>query len=176
MSSPSTMSTPSAMSSPSAVAPTPRPLDEAVCLALYSAMNATVQLYRDLLAPWGLTYQQLMVLGVLWQEHDVTPGRIADVLMLDSSTVAGLLRRLEGAGLVHRTPDPEDGRRVKVAATDRSRAIASELGWLETCLAEAIDLTPGEASDLIGRLHALRASVTSYPRPAGAAEPKGTRS
>ncbi len=160
------------------VAPANR-MNEAVCLALYSAMNATVQLYRDLLAPWGLTYQQLMVLGVLWQEHEATPGRIADVLMLDSSTVAGLLRRLEAADLVDRTPDPDDGRRVRVVATARSREIASELGWLEACLAEAIDLTPAQASDLIGRLHALRASVTHFPRPAGAtghaSQMKGTR-
>ena len=150
----------------SSVAPTDR-RNEAVCLALYSAMNATVQLYRDLLAPWGLTYQQLMVLGVLWQESDATPSRIGEVLMLDSSTVAGLLKRLEAAGLVQRGPDPVDGRRVRVVATGQSRAIASELGWLEACLAEAIGLAPGEASDLIRKLHALRESVTGYPRPDG---------
>lgn len=140
-------------------------MNEAVCLALYSAMNATVQLYRDLLAPWGLTYQQLMVLGVLWQESEARPGRIAEVLMLDSSTVAGLLKRLEAAGLVHRGTDPEDLRRVRVTATDRSREIAAELGWLEACLAEAIDLNQQQARDLVERLHALRGSVAGFRRP-----------
>jgi len=149
-------------------------MNEAVCLALYSAMNATVQLYRDLLAPWGLTYQQLMVLGVLWQEDEGTPGRIAHALMLDSSTVAGLLKRLEAAGLVRRDADAGDRRRVRVVATDASRAIAGELGWLESCLAEAIALTPAQAEDLVRRLHALRASVTAYPRPqAGARRTEG---
>jgi DNA-binding MarR family transcriptional regulator len=142
------------------------PMNQAVCLALYSAMNATVQLYRDLLAPWGLTYQQLMVLGVLWQEAEATPSRIGEVLMLDSSTVAGLLNRLETAGLVHREPDPEDRRRVRVLPSERSRTISSELGWLEACLAEAIDLTPAQAGDLVSRLHALRESVATFPRPA----------
>ncbi len=140
-------------------------MDQAVCLALYSAMNATVQLYRDLLAPWGLTYQQLMVLGVLWQESEATPTRIGEVLMLDSSTVAGLIKRLEAAGLVHREPDPGDRRRVRVLPSAQSRTIARELGWLEACLAEAIDLTPAQAGDLITRLHALRESVTRFPRP-----------
>ena len=147
-------------------APVDSRLNQAVCFALYSAMNATVQLYRDLLAPWGLTYQQLMVLGVLWQETEATPTRIGEALMLDSSTVAGLLKRLESAELVLRTPDPDDRRRVRVIASERSRAIASELGWLESCLAEAIDLTPAQAGDLISRLHALRGSVAQYPRPA----------
>ncbi|GAB3597134.1 MarR family winged helix-turn-helix transcriptional regulator [Microbacterium tumbae] len=140
-------------------------MSEAVCLALYSAMNATVQLYRDLLSPWGLTYQQLMVLGVLWEGSEATPGRIAEVLMLDSSTVAGLLKRLEAAGLVQRGADPEDHRRVRVTATEASRQIAEELGWLEACLAEAIGLDRAHAHDLVGRLHALRESVVGYRRP-----------
>ncbi len=140
-------------------------MDEAVCLALYSAANATVQLYRDLLAPWGLTYQQLMVLGVLWQEREVTSGRIASTLMLDSSTVAGLLKRLESMGLLRRETDQNDRRRVRVVPTAQSRDIANQLGWLEACIAGAIDLTPSQAHDLIERLHALRRSVTEYPRP-----------
>jgi MarR family transcriptional regulator, organic hydroperoxide resistance regulator len=147
------------------------PMSEAVCLALYSAMNATVQLYRDLLAPWGLTYQQLMVLGILWQETDVTSGRIARVLMLDSSTVAGLLKRLESAGLVRREADAGDRRRVRVVATDRSLEIAGELGWLESCLAEAIALSPAQAADLVARLHALRESVIRAPRPPAGEHP-----
>ncbi|RZI94237.1 MAG: MarR family transcriptional regulator [Microbacterium sp.] len=149
-------------------APVDSRLNQAVCFALYSAMNATVQLYRDLLAPWGLTYQQLMVLGVLWQETEATPTRIGDALMLDSSTVAGLLKRLEAADLVHREPDPDDRRRVRVLPSEQSRAIASELGWLEACLADAIDLTPTQAGDLISRLHTLRESVIRFPRPAAA--------
>ncbi|MFZ1381661.1 MAG: MarR family transcriptional regulator [Scrofimicrobium sp.] len=140
-------------------------LDEAVCLAMYTATNATVQLYRELLAPWGLTYQQLMVLGVLWQEPDVTPGRIAEVMMLDSSTVAGLLKRLQDAELVRREPDPADRRRVQVIPTERSWQIAGELGWLEACLAEAVGLPREQAADLIDRLHRLRESVVKYPRP-----------
>ncbi len=140
-------------------------LDEAVCLAMYTATNATVHLYRDLLAPWGLTYQQLMVLGVLWQEPDVTPGRIAEVMMLDSSTVAGLLKRLQNAELVRRESDPADRRRVQVIPTERSWQIANELDWLEACLAEAVGLSREQAADLIDRLHRLRDSVVKYPRP-----------
>ncbi len=140
-------------------------LHEAVCLALYSATNATVQLYRDLLAPWGLSYQQVMVLGLLWEEGETTPGRIAEALMLDSSSVAGLLNRLQAAGLVERETDPSDRRRVRVTSTERGREIAGQLGWLEDCLTRAIALDRDQAHDLVTRLHELRETIAAFPRP-----------
>lgn len=139
--------------------------NEAVCLALYSTMNATLQLYRDLLSPWGLSYQQLMVLGLLWSEGEQTPGEISAALLLDTSSVAGLLSRMQSAGLVDRETSASDRRRVRVTPTDRSHEIAAELGWLEDCMTEAIDLRPDEAHELVTRLHDLRERVTAFPRP-----------
>ncbi|WEK62576.1 MAG: MarR family transcriptional regulator [Candidatus Microbacterium colombiense] len=139
--------------------------NEAVCLALYSTMNATLQLYRDLLAPWGLSYQQLMVLGLLWSEGEQTPGQISEALLLDSSSVAGLLSRMQSADLIERETSESDRRRVRVLPTARSRAIIEELGWLEGCLTQAIALDPDEAHDLVTRLHDLRERVAAFPRP-----------
>lgn len=139
--------------------------NEAVCLALYSTMNATLQLYRDLLSPWGLTYQQLMVLGLLWSEGEQTPGEISAALMLDTSSVAGLLSRMQSAGLVERETSPADRRRVRVTPTPRSHEIVAELGWLEGCMTQAIDLEPDEAHDLVTRLNDLRERLAAFPRP-----------
>lgn len=141
-------------------------LNEALCLALYSTMNATLQLYRDLLAPVGLTYQQLLVLAILWESDESTPGRIADDLMLDSSSVAGLLGRMERAGLIDRAVDETDRRRILVRPTAHSKDIRDRLGWLEGCVSEAMALDHAEAADLVGRLHGLRQTMTDYPRPA----------
>lgn len=139
--------------------------NEAVCLALYSTMNATLQLYRELLSPWGLSYQQLMVLGLLWSEGEQTPGDISAALMLDTSSVAGLLNRMQSAGLIDRQTSQTDRRRVLVTPTARSREIIAELGWLEDCMTRAIDLEPDEAHDLVTRLNDLRERVTAFPRP-----------
>ena len=62
-------------------------LEDSVCFAVYSAAQATVQLYRDLLAPWGVTYQQLLVLGILWRDESTSPGRIADELQIGRAHV-----------------------------------------------------------------------------------------
>ena len=91
-----------------------------MCFAVYSAAQATVQLYRDLLAPWGVTYQQLLVLGILWRDESTSPGRIADELHLDASTITGLVNRLEAAGLVIRSRPAGDRRTVMVTGTEAS--------------------------------------------------------
>jgi DNA-binding MarR family transcriptional regulator len=146
-------------------------IDELVCLALYTTANAILGLYRDLLTPYGITYQQLLVLALLWQaeldEHapPVTPGAIADELMLDASSVTGLVTRLERAGLVERSTDPADRRRVLVRATKASRDVRDRLGWLEECVTSAVALDPASAHDLVERLHTLRAAVIGFARP-----------
>lgn len=144
---------------------TSRRVSQAVCLALYSTTHATLQLYRDLLGPWGLSYPQLMVLGLLWESGEQTPGAISEALWLDSSSVAGLLRRMEKNGLIARDVDPDDRRRVRVTATDHSQQLRTELGWLEECLTGAMDLDETAAHDLVTRLRSLRDTIAAFDRP-----------
>lgn len=139
--------------------------ESAICFAVYSTMHATLQLYRDLLEPWGLTYQQILVMSVVWGEDDVTPGRLAEALMLDSSTVAGLLKRLERDGLVERTADAADRRRVRITPTARSREILQQTGGLAACVAQAMSLSVSEAQTLLDLLHKMRSGVSEFARP-----------
>ena len=144
--------------------------DEMVCFSLYAASRATTQAYRTLLEPWGLTYPQMLVLAVLADEPRATPGRIAEVLMLDASSVAGLLGRLETAGLVTREIDPADRRRIVVTATDRAREIGGHQEWIERCIGDAIGLDHDDAAALTASLTRLRASMLDFDREAAVAE------
>lgn len=101
--------------------------DEMVCFSLYSAARATTQAYRALLAPWGLTYPQYLVLAILWHEGDQTIGSLGDAMQLDSGTLSPLVRRLEQAGHVTRARHPDDERVVTVALTAEGEALRSEL-------------------------------------------------
>lgn len=139
-------------------------VDSVLCHSLYSAAQATVQLYRDLLAPWGLSFQQLMVLGVLWRDGEQSPGGIAQALGLDSSSVAGLLGRMGSAGLIERDTDPTDRRRVQVRATDQAMGLRSELDWLESCVTEALGVNMAQAQELAAQLRSLRSNMQDFTR------------
>lgn len=58
-------------------------------------------------------------------ETALTPGRLAERLGLDSSSVTALVDRMERLGHVRRERDPMDRRRVLLRLEDR----ADELGW-----------------------------------------------
>lgn len=137
-------------------------LERSVCFALYTSMQATLQLYRDLLAPWGLTFQQVLLLAVLWEHDEVTPGDLAAALHLDSSSVSGLVARMEKAGLVRRVHSTTDRRTVWVSATEKAAQIKAELEPIGKCIADAIGLERAEAEALIVDLHGLRSRVDTF--------------
>ncbi len=127
----------------------PLPLDDQLCYAVYSAGMAIQRVYKPLLDELGLTYPQYLVLNVLWSEDGQTVGGIAERLALESSTLTPLLKRLEAAGLVRRTRNPQNERQVVVALTGEGRAIQSRAG----CLGMSLLAASGKAPHDLGRLN-----------------------
>lgn len=127
----------------------PLPLDDQLCYAIYSAGMAIQRLYKPLLDELGLTYPQYLVLNVLWREEGRTVGGIADQLALESSTLTPLLKRLEAAGLVRRTRNPDNERQVVIELTENGRALQPQAG----CLGEALLAASGQSPERLGELN-----------------------
>lgn len=66
---------------------------------------------------------QIDVIRALPRDSAKGPAEIAAQLRLSRPTVSNLLGVMEAEGLVVRTPDPSDGRRVLVRASDRALAL-----------------------------------------------------
>lgn len=128
--------------------------DEMLCFSLYSAARATTQAYRTLLAPWGLTYPQYLVLAALWLDGEQTIGSLGAVMRLDSGTLSPLVRRLEQAGLVTRTRGRDDERVVTVTLTDKGQDLRAEVAPIHTTIASISGLKDEEhRRQLIAELH-----------------------
>ena len=127
----------------------PVPLDDQLCYAIYSAGMAIQRVYKPLLDEMGLTYPQYLVLNVLWREDAQAVGKIAERLALESSTLTPLLKRLESAGLVQRTRNPDNERQVVVALTAGGRARQARAG----CLGTALLAASGQPLEKLGRLN-----------------------
>ncbi|MGW2559460.1 MarR family winged helix-turn-helix transcriptional regulator [Streptomyces sp. NPDC001514] len=80
------------------------------------------------LAPLGLTHAQYSLLASLYgmQRSGQRPSqrRLADHTGLEPLYVSKLARTLESAGLVERTPDPDDTRAVQLSLTTEGREVA----------------------------------------------------
>ncbi len=130
-------------------------LDRQLCFALYGAANRVTRLYRPLLEALGLTYPQYLVMLVLWEASPRTVGALGEALDLESSTLTPLLKRMEAQGLINRTRDPEDERRVIIALTETGAALRDKARTVPEQLLCRLDLPLEELGDLRDRLKTL---------------------
>lgn len=78
------------------------------------------------LAPWGLSEGEQNVLAALRRAgppYELTPTELYRSLLVSSGAMTNRLDRLEAAGMLVRTPDPDDRRRTRVRLTDRGRDV-----------------------------------------------------
>lgn len=85
------------------------------------------QTFSERLSRFGITPGQYGVLNCLWQRESCTPKEIVQTLQLDSSTVSGVLDRMQKGGLIDRVIDPADRRSVQVIATELGNSIRDEV-------------------------------------------------
>ena len=131
-------------------------LDNQLCFALYSASLAMTKVYRPLLTELGLTYPQYLAMLLLWERDGLGVGELGERLFLDSATLTPLLKRLEQAGLIARSRDTADERRVIVSLTDAGRALRERAHPLPPAILEATGCGLAELAELKARLEALR--------------------
>lgn len=137
-------------------------LDDQLCFALYSAGLALTKAYRPLLEMLDLTYPQYLVMLCLWEADGLAVREIGDRLRLDSGTLTPLLKRLESRGLLRRSRDPVDERRVLIALTDAGRALGGRAAAIPPKLLEATGLTAQAAREERARLTALRDRLQAW--------------
>lgn len=140
----------------------PPPLDDQLCYAVYSTGIAIQRIYKPLLDQMGLTYPQYLVLNTLWREDRQTVSAIAEELALESSTITPLLKRLESAGFLKRTRNPDNERQVVVALTEQGRSLRTTAGCLGESLLGASGQSPVDLAELNRQIRQLREAIYSH--------------
>ena len=95
----------------------------------------TGKVFRNMLACYGpfikdhnLTVSQLFLLLALYEKDGSTPQELSSRLALNSSTLTGILDRLEKKGLIKRENNVHDRRSIVIKLTDRAKSI-KDLLW-----------------------------------------------
>ncbi|MCH7296710.1 MarR family winged helix-turn-helix transcriptional regulator [Acinetobacter higginsii] len=131
-------------------------LDNQLCFMIYSTNLALNQVYRQLLAPLGLTYPQYLVMLVLWEKDQLTVSDIGERLFLESSTLTPLLKKLEAAGLITRQRSSKDERQVIITLTPQGQALQLQATDIPNQLAQAASCSPTALLALKDQLSELR--------------------
>lgn len=102
-------------------------LDQCVNFVLNKAQQSVHQLFKTELLPHGVTPGQYSLLTCLWQENGQTVKQLAERLHLDSSTVTGILDRMEQKGLIKKEADPKDRRALQILLTEKGQTLRTPL-------------------------------------------------
>ncbi|MBC7075254.1 MAG: MarR family transcriptional regulator [Syntrophomonadaceae bacterium] len=102
-------------------------LDQCINFVLTKAQQSVYQLFKTELHSYGVTPGQYGILKCLWDKNGQTAKQLAEQLFLDSSTVTGILDRLENKGLVKRQPNSRDRRSLQVVLTNKGRELEGPL-------------------------------------------------
>ena len=135
-------------------------LDQQLCLALQISSSLVTKIYRALLEPLGLTHPQYLVLIALWEQTERrSMGDLRRALCMDTGAVTPLVKRMEANGLLKRSRDVADERRVWVDLTDAGWALRDQVVEVRRGVVARLPLSSEEIAAMRAGLQAFNAGM-----------------
>ena len=97
---------------------------------MMKARDGLMEHFRPILNHFGLTEQQWRILRALDEHSQLEPREICDMCQISSPSMAGILTRMEKAGLIERDGIPGDQRRVIVQLSQKGIKLLAKIGPL----------------------------------------------
>lgn len=141
-------------------------LDNQLCFALYATSLAMTKVYRPLLARLGLTYPQYVVMMALWQQGELSMGQLGKQVALDSGTLAPLVRKLVGLGLITRQRSAGDDRSVLVGLSASGHTLREAAHQVHETVRCATHCSTEQITRLTEQLQTLRKVLLDVDGPA----------
>ena len=99
-------------------------LKECINFLLTTSQHTVFQYLSQNLAPFDVTPSQYGVLNCLWANGGTClPRKIAEMLCLETSTVSGILDRMQKKELIDRVINTENRREILVIITEKGEAL-----------------------------------------------------
>ncbi|MGG3182541.1 MarR family transcriptional regulator [Priestia megaterium] len=101
--------------------------DICIHFLLGKALQRVNQVSKSKLSLHGVTPVQYALLRLLWKKDGQFGYVLADQLLLDSSTITGIIDRLEQSNFIERRVDSNDRRNKLIFLTDKGRSMEALL-------------------------------------------------
>ncbi|WP_435970020.1 MarR family winged helix-turn-helix transcriptional regulator [Streptomyces sp. Qhu_M48] len=132
---------------------------------IYRLSNAMRAKVDKAYAPYGMALGEFDVLATLrrsGEPYTLSPRELTATLMITTGGMTGRLDKLEKAGLLTRSPDPNDRRGLRVTLSERGKELVDQAvgaGLAEQRAALRAALSEEEAAQLTGLLRRLLATT-----------------
>jgi len=137
-------------------------------LLLLKARESVIQPFRPIFQRFGLTEQQWRILRLLADRTEVEQREVAEACQILGPSLAGILARLEDAGLVRRARAKADQRRVFVTLSGKGKRLIGEMAPLVDAQYEKLEAALG--GELMASLITVLERLQQLPVPHGDGE------
>jgi DNA-binding MarR family transcriptional regulator len=119
-------------------------LSDCLCYITGKTFRKMLRCYGPHIKAYKLTVSQLFILLALYEKDEATPNELSGKLALNSSTLTGILDRLEKKGLLKRELNSKDRRSIIVKLTEKAKTLKDGL-W------EAYETVNGEFLSVLSK-------------------------
>ena len=92
-----------------------------------NTQNAVYNYFKRRLQDYDTTPSQYELLRCLWKHDGLTPSQLAQAMHLDTSSITGILGRLEKKNLISRVYSQEDRRSVSIYLREEGKQLWSQI-------------------------------------------------
>ena len=115
---------------------------------IYLCSKEIIRKYSVLLEEINLTYTQYIVMMYFWEKKQSNVKELGKTLILDSSTLTPLLKKLENKGYITRARSTVDERNLDVTITKKGMNLRDKALSISKEMDKCIDLSETEAKKL----------------------------
>ena len=126
-------------------------LENQLCFPLYLCSKELTRKYSKFLSEFDLTYTQYIVMLYLWEKESCNVSELGKTILLDSSTLTPLLKKLEVKGYIKRERSNSDERNLNISLTDEVNKLKDMAIDVPKEMGKCINLDESEAKEL-GRI------------------------
>lgn len=124
-------------------------LENQVCFPLYATSRIITRLYQPYLNELEITYPQYLVLMVLWENDHRNVSDICSCLLLETSTLTPLLKRLESKGFIRRTRSSTDERSIIIELAEKGNQVKETASSIPMKIFESIKSDKISVEDIL---------------------------
>ena len=123
-------------------------LKNQLCFPIYLCSKEIIRKYSPLLGDIDLTYTQYIVMMYFWEKNKSNVKELGKTLLLDSSTLTPLLKKLENKGYISRVRSSIDERNLELTVTKKGLDLRDKAVSIPEQIGECINLSEEEVSVL----------------------------
>ena len=134
-------------------------LKNQLCFPIYLCSKEIIRKYTQVLNELNLTYTQYIVMMYLWEKKTGNVKDIGKVLLLDSSTLTPLLKKLEVKGYITRVRSTLDERNLDITITDKGLKLRDKALNVPLKMSSCINLEEKEIKTLYSLIYKVLMNV-----------------